>query len=310
MKKIVQSKAGLKFFYFMVILFIGCQGTAPKPKLESNSHSIPLVITNVKSFNDNIPIKDPNLNLYFNKIDSIEKKIMLIENQLNVNSLLIDSNKVNNDAIHQFNNQYKGTIDKFQNGIMEQDYFNVLNRVQKKIQILEDRTFYTDSLYFEIMTDMVMIENKISSLLLSFQEMNEISFNKSKKILPKISDEEYSTKYIEALAHYQNGEWDISLDEFNFLIQVDNDHDLADNCQYWIGEVYYALNNYNRSIREFEKVSSFQGTNKSDDAQFKIGLCYMNIGQIDKAMNEFKKLLEYYPNSEYYSRSQDYINQY
>ena len=96
MKKIVQSKAGLKFFYFMLILFIGGQGTAPKPKLESNSHSIPLVITNAKSFNDNIPIKDPNLNLYFNKIDSIEKKIMLIENQLNVNSLLIDSNKVNN----------------------------------------------------------------------------------------------------------------------------------------------------------------------------------------------------------------------
>ena len=140
--------------------------------------------------------------------------------------------------------------------------------------------------------------------------MNEISINKSEKILPKISDEEYSTKYIEALAHYQNGEWNMSLDEFNFLIQVDNNHDLADNCQYWIGEVYYALNNYNRSIREFEKVFSFTGNNKSDDAQYKIGLCYMNIGQIGRAINEFKKLLEYYPDSEYYGRSQDYINQY
>ena len=39
------------------------------------------------------------------------------------------------------------------------------------------------------------------------------------------------------------------LDEFNFLIQVDDNHDLADNCQYWIGEVYYALNNYNNPVR-------------------------------------------------------------
>ena len=57
---------------------------------------------------------------------------------------------------------------------IEKDYLNTLNRVQKKIQILEDRTFFTDSLYFEILNDMVRIENKISSLILSFKEMNNL----------------------------------------------------------------------------------------------------------------------------------------
>ena len=70
------------------------------------------------------------------------------------------------------------------------------------------------------------------------------------------------------------------------------------------------MNDYKKSIREFEKVFSFSGTNKGDDAQFKIGLCFMNIGQNDNAIIEFSKLLDSYPNSEYYSRAKNYINQY
>ena len=36
----------------------------------------------------------------------------------------------------------------------------------------------------------------------------------------------------------------------------------------------------------------------------------MNIGQIDKAIMEFNELIDSYPNSEYYVRAKDYINQY
>ena len=139
--------------------------------------------------------------------------------------------------------------------------------------------------------------------------MNDLSVNKTTKFIPQITDEEYTAKYIESLSHYQNAEWDSSLDGFNYLIRVNTNHDLSDNCQYWIGEVYYALIDYRRSFEEFEKVFSFPGTNKSDDAQFKIGLCYLNIGQIDKAKQEFNNLLELYPNSEYYRKAQDYLRQ-
>ena len=55
---------------------------------------------------------------------------------------------------------------------------------------------------------------------------------------------------------------------------------------------------------------TFPGTNKADDAQLKLGLCYVNIGQIDEAKQEFKNLLEFYPKSEYYKRSQEYLQKY
>ena len=268
---------------FIIIIAVGCQGNSEKPGPKTNS--------------DSKVLKNENTN---GRLINLEKKILLIQAQLDINSRLIDSNYVNNKEIKN----------KYDNNIIEQDYLNILNKIQKKIQILEDRTFYTDSLYFEIMTDMVMMENKISSLLLSFQEINDLENNKSINLLPQITDEEYTQKYIDALADYQNAEWENSLNGFGFLIHVNKNHDLADNCQYWIGEIYYALMDYEKSINEFGKVFSFPNTNKGDDAQFKMGLCYMNIGKIDEAIIEFKKILNSYPNSEYYVRAKNYINQY
>ena len=87
-------------------------------------------------------------------------------------------------------------------------------------------------------------------------------------------------------------------------------HDLADNSQYWIGEIYYALNDYRSSIKEFEKVFSFPGTNKADDAQYKLGLCYMNIGQKDNANKQFNNLMEFYPKSEFNKKAKEYLQSY
>jgi len=182
-------------------------------------------------------------------------------------------------------------------------------RLEKKIQILEDRAFYTDSLYFEIVNDLVQIENKIVSLTTSYKEMIQLKTSGSIKELPSISDEEYTARYIESLSYYQNAEWNKSLDGFTYLITVNSSHELADNCQYWVGEVYYGLKDYKRSITEFEKVFSFPGTNKADDAQYKLGLCFLNINNKPRALDEFTKVTDYYSNSEYYKKAKQYIKQ-
>ena len=93
------------------------------------------------------------------------------------------------------------------------------------------------------------------------------------------------------------------------MIDINPGHDLADNCQYWIGEVYYGMKDYKRSIKEFEKVFTFTGSNKDDDSQYKLGLCYVNIGNKSRAKDEFQKLLEIYPNSEYFQKSKQYLQQ-
>ncbi len=291
--KVFINKIKLISLYISIFFLVVCSGTSFSPD-PANA----MDIESLKKL----------LNQQAEQIEQIEKKLIIYETIIFNDSLVNDEiSQLKHELKYELNNQLKTTLDKINTDTIEQDYLNILNKVQQKIKILEDRTFYTDSLYFEIVSDMVMVENKISSLILSFKEMNDLSVNKTTKVIPKITDEEFTAKYIESLSYYQNAEWDLSLNGFNYLIQVDSNHDLADNCQYWIGEVYYARNDFGRSIIEFEKVYSFPGTNKSDDAQFKMGLCYLNIGQIDRAKQEFKNLLEFYPNSEYNKRAQDYI---
>jgi len=248
------------------------------------------------------------------KIINIEEDLKKYQELINDQSQVLDIYDDNNKNVIEFrrrlDEQVQSVLNNLQNQSFEKEMTNTLIKMQKKIQILEDRTFYSDSLYFEVVNELVIVENKIESLIASYREMSEISGKKKTRIIPKITDEEYQAKYIESLSNYQNSEWNISLDGFRFLIQADSNHDLADNCQYWIGEVYYALKDYKRSIKEFEKVFSFPGTNKADDSQFKLGLCYVNLKQYDKAKDEFENLLEFYPNSEYYKRSQENLKKY
>jgi len=288
----------------ILIVLTGCSGTRPNDSVDRTYSGNSDDVETLKSI-----IYEQG-----KKIASIEKDLIQYQDMINDQSNVLDIYDDNNQNVREFRSnlerEVQSAIEQIQDGSFEKEMTNTLIKIQNKIHILEDRTFYTDSLYFELVNDIVMIENEISSLIASFKEMSEISRKKKTRVIPKLTNEEYQAKYIESLSNYQNGEWNISLDGFKFLIQADSNHDLADNCQYWIGEVYYSLKEYNRSIKEFEKVFTFPGTNKADDAQFKLGLCYVNIGQIENAKKEFENLLEFYPNSEYFKRSQEYIKKY
>ena len=292
---------------FITIFFLaltGCSGTRPDSFLdEENAGSV-----------GNIETLKSIISKQGKKIEEIEKELTAYQKMINDQSQVLDVYDDNNQNVREFRDklekEVREILNNIQDGSFEKEVTNTLIKIQKKIQILEDRTFYTDSLYFEIVNDLVMIENKFTSLISSYKEMNEITGKRKTRIIPKITDAEYQAKYIESLSNYQNGEWNLSLDGFKFLIQADGNNQLADNCQYWIGEIYYSQKDFRRSIKEFEKVFTFPGTNKSDDAQFKLGLCYVNIGQIDKAKQEFENLLEFYPNSEYYKKGQDSLRQY
>jgi len=288
----------------VLLVLTGCAGTHPDSFSNGNNVNS---VEDIESLKSIIQKQDE-------KITSIEQDIKKYQGMINDQSRVLDVYDDNNQNVREFRKKLEKEVqvvlEGMQDGSYEKEITNTLIKMQNKIHILEDRTFYTDSLYFEIVNDLVMIENKIESLISSYKEMIEFYGKKKTIVIPKITNEEYQAKYIESLSHYQNGEWNESLDGFKFLIQTDSNHDLADNCQYWIGEVYYSLKDFRRSIKEFEKVFTFPGTNKSDDAQFKLGLCYVNVGQIDKAKLEFENLLEFYPNSEYQKRSQEYLKKY
>ncbi len=117
----------------------------------------------------------------------------------------------------------------------------------------------------------------------------------------------FEERYQEALQTYRGRGYKPAIQKFESLLAVNNQHSLSDNCQYWIGECYYGLGNYQQSVIAFEKVFTFPKSNKNDASQLKLGLCYMRLDNEAKAKSEFQKLVDNYPSSEYVSLAKRFI---
>jgi len=109
------------------------------------------------------------------------------------------------------------------------------------------------------------------------------------------------------MVRYQ-GKYREAISGFRALLEENMYHSLSDNCQYWIGEAYFALKDYRQAIVEFEKVFTFSNSNKDDHAQLKIAICYYKLGQMDQAKAEFNRMIMNYPDSDVYYTAQQYLN--
>jgi len=109
---------------------------------------------------------------------------------------------------------------------------------------------------------------------------------------------DYRMAYNDALNKYFNNEYLESIQDFRVLIEREPQGAYADNAQYWIGECYYSLEDFESAIREFEKVFSFHENNKSDHASFKIAISYQKLGRFMKAKETMERFLLDYPESE------------
>ena len=187
---------------------------------------------------------------------------------------------------------------------------NRINTFQNKMRLIEDKISYVDSVNFEILAQLVMVENKIVTLANSFTEMYDLKNSKSSdKVTSRISPIEYKKTYIDALSAYQNGDYNKAINGFSGLVLSDPTNDLADNSQYWLAECYYTMKNFKRAAIEFEKVFTFPSTDKDDDAQLKLGHCHRSMGNFDKALEEYQRLIDYFPGSEFYEKARESIKQ-
>jgi TolA-binding protein len=116
----------------------------------------------------------------------------------------------------------------------------------------------------------------------------------------------FMSAYQNARQQFESYNYQAAISSFEGLLANNPNHQLADNCQYWIGEAYYGLKQYPKALLEFQKVFGYSQADKHDDAQLMIGMCYVKQGQGDKANQEFGTFLNTYSGSEYTSIAQRY----
>ena len=184
-----------------------------------------------------------------------------------------------------------------------------INTLSNKISTLENQSRYMDSTALEIFNKLVLVENKIVTLANSYNEMAKLKSGEPISSEPRFNSAEYKKTYMESLGHFQNQSFREAIAGFEKLVSSDATNDLADNSQYWLAECFYSQKDFKRAIIEFEKVFTYAGTDKDDDAQLKIGLSYQSIGNVNKAREEFQRLIDYFPGSEFYPKAKDAIKQ-
>ncbi len=184
-----------------------------------------------------------------------------------------------------------------------------LNTLSNKISTLENQSRYMDSTALEIFNKLVLVENKIVTLTNSYNEMAKLRSGEPISSEPQFNAAQYKETYMKSLGHFQNQNFSQAISGFEELVLSDATNNLADNSQYWLAECFYSQKDFKRAIAEFEKVFTYAGTDKDDDAQLKIGLSYQSIGNVDKAREEFQRLIDYFPGSEYYTKAQEALKQ-
>lgn len=112
-------------------------------------------------------------------------------------------------------------------------------------------------------------------------------------------DQSAESEYQRAYAAYKDGRYDEAMALLKAFLKTYPAHDLSDNAQYWIGEIYYDIDNFPDAILAFKEVATrYPQGNKAPHALLKIGYAYSALGDPANAGVFLKRVVKNYPFSE------------
>lgn len=104
--------------------------------------------------------------------------------------------------------------------------------------------------------------------------------------------------YLKAFADYASGRFPQAIKGFDAFVRNYPASDYAGNAQYWLGECYYALENYEQAVRELEKVAKlYPGNSKVPDALLKMVPALRKLNRFERAREVTDDLLRRFPDS-------------
>jgi tol-pal system protein YbgF len=104
--------------------------------------------------------------------------------------------------------------------------------------------------------------------------------------------------YQTAKQAFDQGDLELARERFQKLIETYPKSNMADNAQFWIGEIYYHEKWYEKAILEYQKViENYPNGNKVQSSLLKQGFSFFNLGDKANARLIFTELIKKYPKS-------------
>lgn len=186
-----------------------------------------------------------------------------------------------------------------------------LNAARQKLDALTNENSLLKQQIFQLEQDNRNLKAKAAQLetMLAEQRSNtshpQPEIPKPQKPIITSVDIEYQM----ALAFFKQKKYMESAEKLNNLINFGVKNELEDNCYYWLGECYFGMKEYNRAIEYFQKVFTYNSSEKKDDAAIMIANAQWEMGNKKEAIREYKKFLEKFPASPYVKRAKARISE-
>jgi tol-pal system protein YbgF len=177
-----------------------------------------------------------------------------------------------------------------------------------KIEEIENRLTLLVEAFKDLQAQVTALQNAPAPKSVKSGPVAPATFSPSGASKVLLGSTEYDT-YQNALRVFNTRNYDQALKIFSDILKQYPQGSYSDNCDYWIGECYYAQRDYANAIASFKKVFDFKNSTKADASQLKIGMSYMKMGQTALAKTELKFLIDRYPASAYVSRAQKYLSE-
>lgn len=158
----------------------------------------------------------------------------------------------------------------------------------------------------------------LHSSVLAIKELPQIEYgrpildsvitNSQRSTSALLGSDEYGI-YRRALEAYRTGFYVESRQLFYAVIEKYPKGRFVDHAYYWAGLTLFAEKEYRESIKAFEELEKFQGSEKQDDALFKKALAYYKLEERESSRELFQKLVSEFPASSYSERASLYIDE-
>lgn len=107
-----------------------------------------------------------------------------------------------------------------------------------------------------------------------------------------------ATLYLKAFGDYTSGRFQAAVNGFEAFLHGNPDSDYAANAQYWLGECYYSLQQYERAVAELKKVvDSYPRAGRAPDALLGMAKALRKLNRPDRAQQALERLHSRYPDS-------------
>jgi TolA-binding protein len=115
--------------------------------------------------------------------------------------------------------------------------------------------------------------------------------------------------YSNAVRDYKGGQYDLALQEFQDYLQYFPTTQFAPNAQFYVGDIFYRQENYEKAAAAFDAVNEkYEDNLKSADAHYMKGLALVKLGRRDAAVKEFREVIARSSDAEMVARAKKQLH--